>query len=189
MGDATLLREDAPLTFSTVVINEGQSYDPLTSSFAAPVSGIYSFRVSIRHYHQNNYIGDVHILKKDKVICAILSNPNPPEENWGSSLIENWDDSEKYWANSFAAIWNNPQVGNWNDPSVANWDNPPTATWGSPSVRNGDNPPTEDWLEGTCEGVTYLNQGDKVALIRNESLGDVRFVTGKFSGHLLSIDY
>ena len=132
------------------------------------------------------------------------------EEKWGGSLLNTLEDSGKYWANSFSVIWDSPRAvdmriaswEDWSNPPMAKWDSPPTPNGGHPTAKwdiqptaNLDSsssslpPPTADWLEGTCEGLTYLKQGDKVTLTRKGCHGDAHFVTGTFSGYLLSPDY
>ena len=86
---------DQIITYSKVIVNEGQGMDPDSGVFVVPVSGIYQFSFSaltgIENLSDDGYNhASVKVFKNDDRQFNILSNPDESAKNSKENLSFSW---------------------------------------------------------------------------------------------------
>ncbi|KAL8620069.1 hypothetical protein ACOMHN_015351 [Nucella lapillus] len=165
------------------------------SSFTAPLHGLYIFSVKFQFQQTHvNRLPDVYILTPNgHILCSISFQNGETSQHSLESLAINTDENMEHRDDLSSAKWGFDAATNEMDSS---WFKAPISTWKKNLKTNG--------VEGFCEGLKPLRQGqqvfvkfgdfkgddpkDNVGVTADTDAGVCDLVSGFFSGSLLTRD-
>ena len=89
---------EEPVVFNNVISDVSNSYDPITSAFTCPISGVYSFTVSL--IGQVNQRVRVWLNLESQRLCQVYITVSQGYNHGSNTIVTRCDAGERVWVES-----------------------------------------------------------------------------------------